>query len=61
MQCSHCSSTEFRLSRLQSRDIPQLLALRYPVRCRDCHERLYASVFFAMSLRRSQGGVPAKP
>jgi hypothetical protein len=55
MQCTHCSSTDFRLSGLRRGDIPHLLLMRYPVRCRDCHERLYGGLLYALSLRRSQG------
>jgi hypothetical protein len=55
MLCTHCSSNEFRLSRLHRGDLAQLLLLKYPVRCRDCHERMSAGILFALSLRRAQG------
>jgi hypothetical protein len=55
MQCSHCSSTSFRLSSLHREDIPNLLLLKYPVRCRDCHQRSYSGLWFALGLRRAAG------
>jgi hypothetical protein len=52
MVCPTCYSTEFRLSRLRAEDRLQLLLLRYPVRCRGCNIRLYATRRFAGHLRK---------
>jgi hypothetical protein len=59
MVCPTCYSTEFRLSRLRAEDRLQLLLLRYPVRCKGCKNRLYATRSFANHLRK-QGQLAPK-
>ena len=51
MNCTWCGSASLRNSRLRPADLPRLLLLQYPVRCRSCEERYFASVFFAIKLR----------
>jgi hypothetical protein len=38
------------LSRFRARDFERLLLLQYPVRCRQCHRRLYAGLPLAVVL-----------
>lgn len=51
MQCFHCHSDQLRLSRLQFFDVPRLLKLQFPVRCRSCRDRSYVTLPFAWKLR----------
>lgn len=44
MKCPSCGSGDFRPSRLRGEDIPLLLGLQYPVRCRTCRERMYVCI-----------------
>jgi hypothetical protein len=46
--CPTCFSSDFRLSRIRSRDILRLVLLMYPVRCQECFRR--GSVFLPMAL-----------
>ena len=39
LQCQFCIGQSFRRSRLRMGDIPQLLLMRYPVRCARCSQR----------------------
>ncbi len=39
LQCQFCIGQSFRRSRLRAGDIPQLLLMRYPVRCARCSQR----------------------
>ena len=39
LQCQYCVGQSFRRSRLRAGDIPQLLLMRYPVRCARCSQR----------------------
>jgi hypothetical protein len=48
--CPECSSSSFRLSRFRVKDIERLLLLQYPVRCRNCHRRVYAGLPLALVL-----------
>ena len=50
MVCPRCKATEFRLSGLRFRDLEHLAVLRYPVRCRYCHQRTYGSLLLALVL-----------
>ena len=43
IQCQFCVGRSFRRSRLRSSDLPQLLLMRYPVRCRRCSQRQMVS------------------
>ena len=49
--CAACGSTRFRISRLRVSDVPQLLILRYPIRCKACHKRTYASMSWVMGYK----------
>lgn len=51
LHCPTCYSTKFQLSRVRPEDRLQLLFLRYPVRCRKCKARIYASRSYANYLR----------
>ena len=53
--CRHCGLSEFRTSRFrfQALDLVQLLLLRLPVRCANCHERAYTSLRQFLKLRRA--------
>jgi len=53
MNCLWCESSSVRNSRLRLADIPRLLLLRWPVRCRACDERYYVTVFSAWSLHQA--------
>lgn len=55
ISCSNCYSTNFRLSRVRPEDRLNVWLLRYPVRCKDCGTRTYASRFFANYLRKKGG------
>jgi len=52
--CRHCGSSEFRTSRFrfQALDLAQLLRLRLPVRCANCHERSFTFLPQFLKLRR---------
>ena len=39
LQCQFCVGQSFRRSRLRAGDLPQLLLMRYPVRCARCSQR----------------------
>ena len=39
LQCQFCVGQSFRRSRIRMGDIPQLLLMRYPVRCARCSQR----------------------
>ncbi len=43
IQCQFCVGRSFRRSRLRTADLPQLLMMRYPVRCRRCSQRQMVS------------------
>ena len=47
MNCFHCGSNDLRLSNLGSRDLPDLIMLRVPVRCRFCRDRFLTGLFRA--------------
>lgn len=50
MKCFGCGSSRMRISRLRLSDLPGLLILRYPVRCRSCLQRDSVSVWAAWRL-----------
>ena len=50
MNCPICNSDRVRRSRLRIRDVLLLLALHYPVRCRECSERWYVGIWAASKL-----------
>ncbi len=51
LHCPTCYSTKFQLSRIRPADRWQLLFLRFPVRCRKCRARVFASRTYAKYLR----------
>jgi len=51
MYCNWCGSSSLRTSRFHLLDLPRLILFHYPVRCRDCEERLFTHVFNAVRLR----------
>ncbi len=59
LHCPTCYSTRFQLSRVRPEDRLQILFFRYPVRCRKCNARVYASRAYANYLR-SVGRVSPK-
>jgi hypothetical protein len=59
LHCPICYSTQFFPSRIRREDLLQVLALKQPVRCRQCGKRLYASRAFVKWLR-SQVGTPTR-
>jgi len=50
--CRNCGMSDFRLSRVQGRDLGRLLTLQYPVRCRTCRERRYVFILKALKIMR---------
>ncbi len=54
MKCLWCESSKMRTSRLRMDDLLHLLQLQYPVRCRTCGQRDYASIFICWKLPRRQ-------
>jgi hypothetical protein len=50
VNCLYCGSNRLRLSRFHLFDIPRLLVLQLPVRCRSCGERFDAFAFEAWKL-----------
>ena len=53
MKCSLCGSTNFRVSRFRKSDVPRLLLFQFPVRCRQCRERSFSGIMFALNLRQA--------
>jgi hypothetical protein len=54
LYCHECGSTDLRSAHLQWRDWYQLLALKYPIRCRACKTRYYGPIHRALQLPRPQ-------
>lgn len=50
--CAICGSENVRPSHFRWRDLPRLLILRSPARCRECRARFYVSSFRIRTLRR---------
>lgn len=50
--CNHCGSSDFRPSRFRKLDLLHLLIFRFPVRCRDCSERLFVNARQFALIRR---------
>ena len=64
MLCPDCYSDKFRLSRLRLRDVPFLVALKYPLRCKNCQTRIHTSLpqaFEVMRKRRTASQNPVSP
>jgi len=55
MLCSHCSSPDLRRSSFHKEDLVRLLVFQLPVRCRECHERMFTNLLVALNLPRSRG------
>ena len=53
MKCKQCGSTQFRTSRFRRSDFSRLFYFLYPVRCRTCKERYYASFSEAFSVHQA--------
>jgi hypothetical protein len=51
MKCPACSSTNLRSSRIRFTDIPQLIVLRLPVRCRECDMRSHVPLSQGLKVR----------
>ena len=47
LACPACGAATFRRSRLRLHDLPHLVRLRYPVRCKRCNQRAYAHLLTA--------------
>jgi hypothetical protein len=54
MVCPNCYNSDFRISRLRTHDLPRLLFMQYPVRCRTCKERLYRNLLMTLNLRHAR-------
>ncbi|HEY0785001.1 MAG TPA: hypothetical protein VGD62_03970 [Acidobacteriaceae bacterium] len=54
MHCPTCYSTNFKISRVRPEDRLQMLIFKYPVRCRKCSARIYASRSYAKWLRKAE-------
>jgi len=52
VHCHICGTTNVRPSHFQLNDLPFLLVLRFPVRCRYCRLRFHVSVFSILEVRR---------
>ncbi len=46
-ECDFCRARSFRRSRVQWKDLPSILMLRYPVRCLSCSQRQTVTVLVA--------------
>lgn len=55
--CPECYSDEFRLSRFRLSDLPLLVVLRYPIRCRKCMTRFHTSLPQALVIMRKRRDV----
>ena len=54
MHCPTCYSTKFQVSRIRPEDRLKLLTFKYPVRCRKCNARVYASRAYVKWLRKEE-------
>ena len=52
VHCRICGRSDFRAARFRERDLPHLLLLQYPVRCRTCSERSYTSILRIFKIKR---------
>jgi len=52
MNCPFCEADQLRNSQYQAEDFFRLLLLRLPVRCRNCQERSYVSIFESRKIQR---------
>jgi hypothetical protein len=49
-RCPHCGSGQLRFSHFRFRDLSKLLFLQKAIRCRECQERFYLSIFSVMNM-----------
>ena len=56
MTCAECASSSFRLSRFRWSDLERLALLQYPVRCRNCHRRMFVGLPLALALYQARRG-----
>jgi len=52
MHCYECGSSQIRTSKFRASDISRLMVLRFPVRCRSCGERDFASLLQVSKIRK---------
>jgi hypothetical protein len=52
IRCRNCGSDDLRLSHFRIADIWYCLALRYPIRCRNCRRRSTANLISLFRIRR---------
>lgn len=52
VHCHICGTTNLRPAHFRWKDLPFLLLLRSPVRCRYCRSRFHVSVFGIPQVRR---------
>lgn len=52
VRCPHCGLRTIRRSQIRVMDVPRLLLLRYPMRCRTCRARFYITIFALVRLRK---------
>jgi hypothetical protein len=50
MNCLWCGSSNLQSARMRTSDIPRLLLMQQPVRCRFCNERYFASMLSVWKL-----------
>ncbi|HEY5329369.1 MAG TPA: hypothetical protein VIJ79_05765 [Acidobacteriaceae bacterium] len=58
-RCHFCGGSSLRRSRLRATDVPWLLVLRWPVRCRRCSKRQH--VFLTDARRIIAASAPHTP
>jgi hypothetical protein len=56
--CRKCGRKDFRLSRIKHFDLKRLVMLKYPVRCRVCSHRCYASLLSALVVAVGANAAP---
>ena len=61
MRCADCYSSDFRLSRFRLHDLPHLFIFQYPIRCRICNMRGYASLNHVFGLPKRHHTAAADP
>jgi len=54
MNCPYCGTPKFRTSRFRFGDVPRLVLLQFPVRCRSCRERFHVGMSLALHLLQTQ-------
>ncbi len=58
-RCQFCGGSSLRRSRLRGSDLPWLLVLHWPVRCRRCSKRQF--VFFTIARQIIAASAPHAP